>query len=249
MSEMTKLSTVTPDAMGLWPQRVFPTFAVRYPDPFILLDHFAMKKPGGFPDHPHRGFEIISYVLNGAMAHTDNQGNATVIPAGGVQTVTAGRGLVHSELPATDGVDSGFQLWINLPRADKQMAPSYQEFDPNQIPEQHFVGVTVRTIVGEKSPIKINRPMVYDDVTMVEGARYNESLPADYQGFAYVMSGAGSFTRSNRTEIAAKGDLLLFSPDPNGWSIQVEASEGLRFVMIAGLPIGEIPRYNGPFVD
>ncbi|MBX6395545.1 MAG: pirin family protein [Alicyclobacillaceae bacterium] len=263
--------------MGRHPQRVFPTRGLMYPDPFILLDHFAMTKPDGFPNHPHRGFEIISYVLGGAMAHEDSAGNATVIPAGGVQTVTAGRGIIHSEMPAGQETATGLQLWINLPRADKRLDPAYAEFTPQQIPEITQADVTVRTIVGPGSPVTIHRDIRYVDVTIESGSRYAGEIPAGYQGFLYVLEGSGVFALeaarldgpfevgegSVKGIAASKGDLLFLPETSTASSLRAmrapdsEAAKGaarlgdgaLRFVYAAGPPIGEQPIYNGPFVD
>jgi redox-sensitive bicupin YhaK (pirin superfamily) len=266
-----------PALMGRYPQRVFPTRGLMYPDPFILLDHFAMTKPDGFPDHPHRGFEIISYVLGGAMAHEDSAGNATIIPAGGVQTVTAGRGIIHSEMPAGEDTATGLQLWINLPRSEKRLEPGYAEFAPQQIPAITQADVTVRTIVGPGSPVTIHRDIRYVDVKIRAGSVYAGQIPAGYQGFVYVLEGSGVFALeaacldqpfevsegSVEGVAASKGD-LLFVPEtatassllavraiggegPNG---TVQGSDGvLRFVYAVGPPIGEQPIYNGPFVD
>jgi redox-sensitive bicupin YhaK (pirin superfamily) len=265
MGTLQRISSIAnPRLMGVTPQRVFPTRRLMYPDPFILLDHFAMKKPDGFPDHPHRGFEIISYVLGGAMAHEDSYGHASVIPTGGVQTVTAGRGLVHSEMPATDETATGLQLWINLPRADKQMEPSYAEFSPDQIPITHGAGATVRTIVGPGSPVRIHRDILYYDVILDGGASYAGNIPAGYQGFVYILEGSGTFTlaaasamaadaetaESGERETVEKGDLLFIPAVDAASSLAATAAEdGLRFVYGAGPPIGERPIYNGPFVD
>ncbi|WP_067929404.1 pirin family protein [Alicyclobacillus shizuokensis] len=269
MNSLQKIERATnPDAMGKMPQRVFPTRRLLYPDPFILLDHFAMTKPDGFPDHPHRGFEIISYVLGGAMAHEDSYGHASVIPTGGVQTVTAGRGLVHSEMPYGDETATGLQLWINLPRADKQLEPSYAEFSPADLPTTSHDGATVTTIVGPTSPVRIHRDILYYDVRLDAGARYEAILPAGRQGFVYLLEGSGRFqlipvqgdepaasssgsaSADADAETAGKGDLLNI-PNLDGEArLQVTAQDtGVRFAYAAGPPIGERPIYNGPFVD
>ncbi|WP_273367095.1 pirin family protein [Alicyclobacillus herbarius] len=262
MTSLQKITRATnPEAMGRTPQRVFPTRRLLYPDPFILLDHFAMTKPDGFPNHPHRGFEIISYVLGGAMAHEDSYGHASVIPTGGVQTVTAGRGLVHSEMPHGEETATGLQLWINLPRADKQLDPSYAEFAPDDLPVTRDEGVTVTTIVGPESPVKIHRDLRYVDVQLEAGARYQGQLPAGYQGFMYILAGRGRFSLVPEGETpvtlqagdaveAEKGDLLFIpalAEENRLWTSATDTR--LRFVYAVGPPIGEQPIYNGPFVD
>lgn len=256
-----------PAYMGRYPQRVFPNRNLMYPDPFILLDHFAMQHPHGFPDHPHRGFEIISYVLGGAMAHEDSAGNSTVIPTGGVQTVTAGRGIIHSEMPHGDDISTGLQLWINLPRADKGVAPSYREFAPEEIPTTAGNDVTVRMIVGPGSPARIQRDIRYVDVQVAGTFRFRGEVPAGFQGFVYLLEGQGTFNMVRETlrqpfetddgsvsgPKAAQGDLLFVPADADARVIEVVRDGGgrapLRFVYAVGQPIGERPIYNGPFVD
>ncbi|MCL6593807.1 MAG: pirin family protein [Alicyclobacillus sp.] len=206
-----------------------------------------MRPPAGFPDHPHRGFEILSYVLDGAMEHTDSAGHHSVIPAGGVQTVVAGRGIIHSEMPATASGTSGLQLWINLPRAAKQMTARYAEFAPDQIPEHELPNGRVRTLVGPGSPVLMQRPMVYLDIALTAAGEYAAELPDGYQGFAYVLAGTGAFRCGGQTAQVRAGDLLVWPPGDKAW--QAVSQDDLRFVYAAGLVIGEEPVYNGPFVD
>lgn len=237
----------TSDGAGANPVRIFPSYQLTYIDPFIMMDYFSIQKPAGFPSHPHRGFEIITYVLEGALEHKDSAGHSSVIHAGEVQKVTAGSGIVHSEMPGTDGINSGLQLWINMPRAEKGVDPSYQDFTSDQIPVRNEHGVTIRTIVGEGSPITLRRPMVYSDYAAEKGTSFSTILPKGYQGFIYVISGEGTFTES---QVAAEeGELLLFEQAMGNEEISVKADDNLRFVLVAGEPIGETPRYNGPFVD
>ncbi len=230
--------------------RIFPSRTTPYIDPFLLLDHFSIQHPDGFPDHPHRGFEIITYVLKGAVAHADSAGHQSVIPEGGAQHVTAGRGIVHSEMPGTDGIDSGLQLWINIPRSDKGMDPGYEDIPPDALPvDEPAQGVRRKWIVGGGSPVRTHRPMTYQDVEMAAGASYTLEAPAHHQGFIFVLDGAGHL---GEEEIPMqKGDLFIwhradgeaFVPTP------VRAEESLRAVMVCGEPVGERHIFNGPFVD
>jgi redox-sensitive bicupin YhaK (pirin superfamily) len=238
------------DFMGVEHLRIFPTRHVSYIDPFLFLDHFAMEKPMGFPDHPHRGFEIITYVLNGAVAHADSAGHESVIQAGGVQKVTAGRGIIHSEMPGTDGIDSGLQLWINLPRAEKGVDPDYQEFGPDELPETNYEGVRIRHIVGGDSPVRIRRPMCYQDVEIVNGVEHRFNIAPGQQGFIYVLSGEGWLGEERLP--AAKGDLFQWTPASEAAvvpAVGANGAEAFRLVFVAGEPIGERPIFNGPFVD
>ncbi|MCF8564251.1 pirin family protein [Alicyclobacillus tolerans] len=235
------------DSMGREHVRVFPTRSVYYMDPFLLLDHFAIEKPMGFPDHPHRGFEIITYVLHGVLAHEDSAGHASAIQTLGVQKVTAGKGIVHSEMPGTDGIDSGLQLWINLPRAEKGVDPEYQEFLPNELPVTASEGVKIRHIAGGSSPVRVRRPMVYQDVELSAGIEHPLQVPPGHQAFMYVLSGSG-WLGTDRLP-AATGDLFQWTPADEAAAIPVFSDRGLRLAFAAGEPVGERPVFNGPFVD
>lgn len=231
---------------GEKPKRIFPLNGI-YLDPFLLLDHFSVQKPMGFPSHPHRGFEIITYVLEGALEHKDSMGNAGIISAGGLQRITAGRGIVHSEMPGTDDINSGLQLWINLPRAGKGIEPSYQDIKSDEIPQTEQNGVRIRTLVGEGSPVTIQRPMVYYDISMEKGTIYTTLIPAGHQGFIYVLTGEGILGDVQKS--IEEGDLLMFFKSEENNTITTYAIKKLHFVFVAGQPIGEQPIYNGPFVD
>ena len=240
--------TQVADGAGAEPVRLFPTHSMSWIDPFLLMDHFAIQAPMGFPSHPHRGFEIITYVLEGAVAHADNAGYESVIPTGGLQRVIAGRGIVHSEMPGSDGINSGLQLWINLPRSEKGIDPSYQEVLSEELPEITANGVRLRTLVGDGSPVTVCRPMVYFDIHLDSGATHELHLPENYRGFVYVLTGAGSIGEPQTS--AETGDLLAFTDvtDTNN-TIPVHADTQMRLVFVAGQPVGERPRFNGPFVD
>lgn len=170
-------------------------------DPFLLFDHFHSDRPddyiAGFPPHPHRGFETVTYLLAGRMRHRDNAGHEGVIDAGGVQWMTAGRGIVHSEMPEQRaGLLSGFQLWINLPASHKLAAPAYQERGADEIPEQRDAsGARVRviagtTLSGTRGPV--SQPLtdpLYLDIQVPSGGRYDERVPAGHNGFVFVVAG------------------------------------------------------------
>jgi quercetin 2,3-dioxygenase len=244
--DMSSIQIVHGIGRGEKPRRILPINGI-YLDPFLLLDHFLVVKPFGFPSHPHRGFEIITYVLEGALEHKDSEGNAGIIEKGALQRITAGRGIIHSEMPGTDGINSGLQLWINLPRAEKGMEPGYQDIKADEIPETEQNGVRIRTLVGEGSPVMIRRPMVYYDIAMEEDANYTARIPSDYQGFIYVLTGEGEFGEDQK--LTEEGDLLMFAKSKENKTIPIYAKEKLHFVLAAGRPIGEQPIYNGPFVD
>ena len=169
-------------------------------DPFLLLDSFRSDNPddylAGFPEHPHRGFETVTYLLNGRMRHRDNAGNEGVIEPGGIQWMTAGRGIVHSEMPEQkDGLLAGFQLWINLPAAHKMAAPAYQEHAAAQIPLETRDGTEIRVIIGETSQGTLGpvvQPLtdpLYLDVSLAPGAVFEETLAAQHNAFIQVIDG------------------------------------------------------------
>jgi quercetin 2,3-dioxygenase len=254
----------TPEGAGAFVRRAIPLPNLGFVDPFLLLDEFSVSPPAGFPLHPHRGFEIITYLLEGGLAHGDSAGNRAVVGAGGLQKITAGRGMEHSETPAFPGTNRGLQLWINLARAEKQIQPEYQEIQPNDVPVERQDGATVRLLAGEGSPIRLHTPLVYLDVTLDPAATFSRSLPAEWQGAVYVLSGAGSFG-SNQAP-GRTGQVLVFGPaadDGNtaraagtkgaeaedGLHVTADPGESLRFALVAGRPHREPVRWFGPFVD
>ncbi len=182
------------DGAGVRLTRVIGSPALPDLDPFLLLDEFRSDDAGdylaGFPDHPHRGFETVTYMLAGRMRHGDNQGNTGLLRAGSVQWMTAGRGIVHSEMPEQeDGLMWGFQLWVNLPAKDKMTAPRYQDIDPAAIPTATPArGVTVKVIAGRVGDVAgpvaavVTEPL-YLDVALAAGARFRHHLPAGHAGF------------------------------------------------------------------
>jgi quercetin 2,3-dioxygenase len=223
-------------------------------DPFLLLDHFdtprAQDYVAGFPDHPHRGFETVTYMLAGRMRHRDNHGGEGVIEAGGIQWMTAGRGLVHSEMPEqTEGRMRGFQLWVNLPAASKMVAPAYQEHPAAAIPvEQREGGVRVKVIAGATSqgtrgPVTADATDArYFDVELPAGAQFDEPLPAEHAAFIVVYEGGVEVQ-------GAPVDALALAQLGAGDALQVRAKdEGARLLVIAGRPLAEPVAWMGPFV-
>jgi quercetin 2,3-dioxygenase len=224
-------------------------------DPFLLLDEFGSDKAGdylaGFPDHPHRGFETVTYMLAGRMRHRDNQGNSGLLTAGSVQWMTAGRGIIHSEMPEQDnGLMRGFQLWVNLPAADKMTAPRYQDIAPDRIPEVNAGdGVTVRVIAGRYretvGPVQgIATAPVYLDVHLAAGSRFESALPEEHNAFVYAYEGLVRVGDDEKELV--RGDLAILG---KGRSITAAAAAApARFIVVAGRPLNEpVVRY-GPFV-
>lgn len=156
----TSSAVETMEGSGAKVKRLFPIRAdlMNY-DPFVLWDHFELAPGAGFPEHPHRGFEAITYLFSGSIEHKDNLQNQSKVYAGGAQRFTAGKGIVHSEMPAKNTTSTGIQLWINLPRKLKKVEPDYQQVDAENIPEHIINGVRVRTIVGTKEGIQLHTPV------------------------------------------------------------------------------------------
>lgn len=229
-------------------------------DPFLLLDSFRSDRPGdyiaGFPPHPHRGFETVTYILDGRMRHEDSVGNAGVIEAGGIQWMTAARGIVHSEMPEQeDGLLWGFQLWVNLPARDKMGPPRYQEFPADRIPVEtrpdgtRVKVVTGRTSTGTEGPVRdVAVAPLYFDVAIPAGGRFEEMLPPEHNAFLVGISGetllhgpdgGQAILRPEQMAVLGKGDLVRA-----GASAEAEG----RFLLVAGRPIGEPVARGGPFV-
>ncbi len=253
------------EGAGVIVHRPFPTREIDNIDPFLLLDHMGPNDyaPGtakGFPDHPHRGFETVSYMLEGALEHRDSAGNKGIIAAGDVQWMTAGAGVVHSEMPAesfreSGGRLNGFQLWVNLPKSDKMTAPRYQDTLAANIPiyESEDKSVWVKVIagssMGKQAVISTHIPILYLHVILQPGASFSQAVPLAHTALAYVISGQGKFAEKK----VEADQLVIFSNHDNGADSDVvtftaEGNQALSVLLIAGEPINEpIARY-GPFV-
>ena len=226
-------------------------------DPFLLLDEFGTDRPedylAGFPEHPHRGFETVTYMLDGRMRHKDNHGNEGVLVPGSVQWMTAGRGLVHSEMPEQlEGRMRGFQLWVNLPARDKMTDPRYQEFAPERIPQlQPADGVTVKLIAGRvgETAGPIAQPAtdpVYLDIELAAGAAWEYALPDGHNAFAYVFEGAASVGDGEDARPLSAQELAVLA---GGGRFKVRAGDaGARLILVAGRPLREPVARHGPFV-
>jgi redox-sensitive bicupin YhaK (pirin superfamily) len=224
-------------------------------DPFLLFDHFHFRKPRegplpGFPMHPHRGIETVTYMLEGATAHRDSLGNTGLIGSGDVQWMTSGRGILHEEMPrrGPNGTVNGFQLWVNLPAAQKMSAPRYQEVSAAIIPTLELGGATVRVVAGEVfgicGPVReiAARPL-YMDVKLQPGAAFAQPVPPAHTVLAYVFEGEGTFGTEGERIPAVH--MVVFE---EGDEVRVETETGVRFMVIAGAPFHEPIVPYGPFV-
>jgi len=228
-------------------------------DPFLLLDAFRSDKPedyiAGFPPHPHRGFETVTYLLAGRMRHKDNAGHEGVIEPGGIQWMTAGKGIVHSEMPEQEnGMLEGFQLWINLPANHKMDEPAYQEYSVERIPlETREGGIDVRVIAGvtsqgTKGPVA--QPLtdpIYLDVNVPSGQDYVEELPVSHNAFLYVIDGSVSIENEDDNLISLARDDLAVLTHGNLFELHADR-ENARFLLVAGRPLKEPVARGGPFV-
>jgi redox-sensitive bicupin YhaK (pirin superfamily) len=226
-------------------------------DPFLLLDEFGTDRPedylAGFPSHPHRGFETVTYMLDGRMRHKDNHGNEGVLVPGSVQWMTAGRGIVHSEMPEQEeGRMRGFQLWVNLPSGEKMTAPKYQEYGPERFPEtQAGDGVRVKVIAGRVADTlgPIVQPATdptYLDLRLEAGAHFEQALPAGHSAFAYVYEGSARFGEGPDAATILAQELAVFGP---GERIVLEGRDAdTRLILVAGRPLREPVARYGPFV-
>jgi len=247
----------TSDGAGVRLTRVIGGQALPGLDPFLLLDEFRSDDAGdyigGFPDHPHRGFETVTYMLAGRMRHGDNQGNTGLLGPGSVQWMTAARGIVHSEMPEQeDGLMWGFQLWVNLPGRDKMSAPRYQDIAPERIPEVTPAdGVRVRVIAGRigetEGPVKgVATEPVYLDVALDAGARYDVALPAGHQTFAYVFENAVEIGPRGEAHTITRGELAVLGQ--HGRVELAGGEKGGRLILVAGKRLREPVARYGPFV-
>ncbi|MBD1996928.1 pirin family protein [Leptolyngbya sp. FACHB-541] len=257
-------SVETLEGEGFLVRRPFPKSSFSAFDPFLLLDELGPidLKPGqakGAPDHPHRGFETVSYILDGRLQHKDSEGHAGLLNPGDVQWMTAGAGVVHSEMPEaeftrTGGRLHGLQLWVNLPQRDKMIAPRYQEIPAAQIPVAQTPdgSVTVRVIAGEalgaKAVIETRTSIIYLHYTLQPGAAIAQPVPQEYNAFAYVLDGSGLF--GTEQEPGTDGQMVIFAQDGDEVAIAnpAHAEQPLDLLLIAGVPLNEpVVRY-GPFV-
>ncbi|NOH02366.1 MAG: pirin family protein [Chloroflexi bacterium] len=223
-------------------------------DPFLLFDHFAFNNPlegpiRGFPTHPHRGIETVTYMLEGTVRHRDSLGNQGVIGEGDVQWMTSGRGILHEEMPqrSASGNIYGFQLWVNLPAAQKMSQPRYQEVSAETIPVIEKDGATIRLVAGEvdgvRGPVtEIAASPLYMDVKLAPGSRLVYPTPSGHTVLAYVFDGTGEFSG----EAIESVSMVVFEDD--GDQVEVKTEAGVRFMLIAGAPFKEPIFPYGPFV-
>jgi redox-sensitive bicupin YhaK (pirin superfamily) len=249
-------SQPTIEGAGVHLKRAFGYNEVPLLDPFLLLDDFRSRDPAqyiaGFPWHPHRGIETVTYMLEGLVEHGDSMGNKGIIAAGDLQWMTAGNGIIHQEMPkGINGHMGGFQLWVNLPSSHKMMWPRYREIKNEDVKEVLIdKGIKIRVISGEVGGIKGPvRDLVVDieylDVTIEPGIEFEHNIKKGHKAFAYVIEGSGYFDSTNKVSIA-KEHLVIFK---DGDNVKIKANDKeLRFLLISGKPLVEPVAWHGPIV-
>ncbi|MGL6289295.1 MAG: pirin family protein [Silanimonas sp.] len=268
----------TSDGAGVKLTRLMGTPQQPSVDPFLMLDAFGTERPqdyiAGFPPHPHRGFETVTYMLKGRMRHRDNHGGEGLLVPGGVQWMTAGRGIVHSEMPEqVDGEMRGFQLWVNLPARDKMRAPRYQDIGPERLPVLQLdtqgrvlvresaleapaltapgavasVKLIAGAVAGVVGPVQAEATQpLFVDVALAPDARLTLPIPTGHQGFVHVFGGALRLPASGGDTRVAVGQLAVLS---DGDHVTLQAGpEGARLIVVAGQPLREPVAWHGPFV-
>jgi redox-sensitive bicupin YhaK (pirin superfamily) len=245
----------TSDGAGVKLTRVLTQPLQRRLDPFLMLDAFGTDNPqdyiGGFPDHPHRGFETVTYMIAGRMRHRDSAGHEGLLQNGGVQWMTAGRGVIHSELPEQEaGRMEGFQLWLNLAGKDKMRAPWYRDIQSNEIPEFTTAdGVKVRVIAGRSHGVtgamqrEVTEPL-YLDLELPVDAEFAQALPPSHNGFVYVYRGALQIADMQ----VPLQRMAILKNDPDSDGVVIKAQVATRALLIAGKPLSEPIAQYGPFV-
>ena len=252
----------TSDGDGVKLTRVLTQPLQRRLDPFLMLDAFgsdaATDYIGGFPDHPHRGFETVTIMLDGRMRHKDSVGNVGLLEPGSVQWMTAGRGIIHSEMPEQEaGRMAGFQLWVNLAAKDKMTAPAYRDIAPADVPVLALDGgVSVRVIAGASGGTAgaVARPTtepVVLDIRLPPGTQFDAELPPGHNAFVYVYAGGVDVGAESATRVDAER-MAILANDPNADGVRLQAAPGhaepTRVLLVAGKPLGEPIAQHGPFV-
>ena len=259
--EQQVIGQATRDGDGVKLTRVLTQAHQRRLDPFLMLDNFGSDDPndygGGFPDHPHRGFETVTYMIAGRMRHRDSAGNESLLQNGGVQWMTAGRGVVHSEMPEQEeGVMEGFQLWLNLASHQKMCPPAYQDIQSEKIPEISLTsGVSLRVIAGESHGVEgaVNRPAelfptqaLYLDIHFDQAAHFQQSIPAEHNAFLYVYRGSAKVVSENQETSIGLHRMAILRNEGSG--VEISAAAGSKVLLIAGKPLNEPIAQYGPFV-
>jgi redox-sensitive bicupin YhaK (pirin superfamily) len=249
----------TSDGAGVKLTRLLTQNLQRRLDPFLMLDNFGSDDPqdyiAGFPDHPHRGFETVTYMIAGRMRHRDSAGHEGLLSNGGVQWMTAGHGLIHSELPEQEeGVMEGFQLWLNLPAKDKLCQPGYRDIQGHELPEFTVNGVTVRAVAGRSHGVDgaVQRPVtepLYLDLALEPGKRFTQAVPAGHNAFIVVYRGTATVGEGEEAVSVPAVRMAVLRNEADRDGVVIAAGEApVRALLITGAPLNEPIAQYGPFV-
>lgn len=222
--------------------RLFPVRGFMNFDPFVLWDDFTISPGAGFPDHPHRGFEGITYVIDGSINHTDNLGNNSTVHSGGLQRFTAGKGIIHSEMPSAEQVTKGIQMWVNLPAELKKTEPDYQQVLAEEVNIVTIPGGYVRILSGPQAQLSLHTKVIYQDVKLEENQQYSINVEPGMRGFVYLLSG----------EITVLGETVQekeCSFIEKCAKLEIYASKNARFLLCFGQPHNQPIIQHGSFVD
>lgn len=243
MEQYKKIDSVKmAEGQGATVNRLFPTKNYnQHHDPFVLMDEFMVEAPAKFSEHEHRGFEAITYMLEGSFVHNDNQGNNSEVKKGGVQAFNAGKSIFHSEKPGKTKNSHGIQLWVNLPPDKKKSDPYYQKLEQAPVVTNNS-GIKIREIFGESSPLKIHTELNYLDIELKADKNYNSRLDPDKTGILYLFTGKLSI---NQNPVEPQQGLLL----PKGAEFKIAAQENSRFFLISGQPHNQNINIKGSFVE
>jgi hypothetical protein len=252
----------TIDGAGVKLYRVFANDTVELTDPFLLLDHFGSDNPNdyikGFPWHPHRGIETVTYMLDGEVEHEDSLGNKGVIGQGDIQWMSAGSGIIHQEMPKASGLMQGFQLWVNMPKSKKMIQPEYRGITKDMIPiikkDGHIIKIISGKYANKTGPVKdLVIDVDYLDVQLEKEKTFNYDIKKGYTTFCYVFEGSGIFQHSGKLELS-KGQLILIKDDKSTGleksknSLEIKAKTALKFILVSGNPLNEPIAWGGPIV-
>ena len=251
----TWMGKPTREGVGVNLMRIFGYYEAEQMDPFLLLDHFGSSDPddyiAGFPWHPHRGIETVTYMIDGEVEHGDSLGNEGMISSGDIQWMTAGSGIIHQEMPQPfSGTMRGFQLWVNLPARDKMMRPRYREVHANTVPEIEPDNLRVKVVAGQiegtKGPVEdLAVDTSYFDISVPPRSSHRLPVNERHTVFAYVFEGEGFF-EENRTAPVASGNVALFSRGESVYLSTVDTP--MRFILVSGMALGEPIAWRGPIV-
>ncbi len=243
INENKKLvAEVKPEGDGARVKRLFPTSEFSHLDPFVLLDEFSVQAPNKFSTHEHRGFEAVTYMLSGSFVHKDNLGNESKVTAGGIQSFNAGRGIKHSEAPGEEeGHSHGIQLWVNLPREEKQSEPGYCKIPASEVPEQEAENLKIRTVAGPGAKLNLQADIIFQDVEIKQETSYNIQLDSRNQAVIYVVEG-----KIAAGEKLQAGEGYLLAPESELTVKGISSSS--RFIFLTGKPLQQEIEIQGSFV-